>query len=430
MGDSKTITAIDIGTTKVCTIVGRINSAGHPEVLAHSLVPCQGLKKGNVEDVDATASAVRASIQDVEKQTGTRVRSAYVGVTGAHVTFENRWDSLDWVGEQGVITAEELTRVPETVASASSEDGRGVIHALPMIYRLDGQDGIRDPSGMHSKNLEVETHVVTGGLSAIGLLVKAVEESGIKVDSLVLEPLASSEAVLTRQEKERGVVMVDIGGGTTDVVAFKDGNVAFTAVIPVGGYQFTYDICQTYDTSYEAAEAAKLAYAHTEPYVASPQEEVSLPLFDSGVQQKVSRRDLCQLTRERAQELVHLIKMKLQEADIGDITKTRVVSTGGTSNLPGLQGLMQRILTNSVRIGIPDSHRNIPPDLRAPHFATAVGILLWAREHGPSPVPATNGHSPAYRNGHGGLVSRFLRHVRNLWPVEVFLAKNGRIQWR
>jgi cell division protein FtsA len=250
--------------------------------------------------------------------------------------------------------------------------------------------------------------------------------------------------------------MVDIGGGTTDMVAFKGGNVAFTAVIPVGGYQFTYDICQTYHTSYEAAEAAKLAYAHTEPYdicqtyhtsyeaaeaaklayahtepyVASPQEEVSLPLFDGGAQQKVPRRDLCQLTRERAQELIHLIKMKLQEADIGDVTKTRVVSTGGTSNLPGLQGLMQRILTNSVRIGIPDSHWNIPPELRAPHFATAVGILLWAREHGPSPVPATNGHSPAYRNGHGGIVSRFLRHVRNLWPVEVFLAKNGRIQWR
>ena len=430
MGDSKTITAIDVGTTKVCTIVGRVSSFGQLEVLAHSLVPCQGLKKGNVEDVDATARAVRASVQEVEKQTGTRVRSAYVGVTGAHVTFENRWDSLDWVGERGVITPEELTRVPWTVASASAEEGRSVIHALPMTYRLDGQDGIRDPSGMHSKDLEVETHVVTGGVPPIALLRQAVEEAGLKVDSLVLEPLASGEAVLTRQEKERGVVLVDIGGGTTDVVVFKGGNVAYTGVIPVGGYQFTYDICQAYNTPYEAAEAAKLAYAHTEPYMAPPSEEVSLPLFDGKSQQKVLRRDLCQLTRERAQELVHMIRMNLQEAEIGDITKTRVVSTGGTSNLPGLQGLMQRILTNSVRIGIPGSNQKIPPELRAPHFATAVGILLWARDNGPSPESATNGHSPAYRNGHSGLVSRLLRHVRNLWPVEIFLAKNGRIQWR
>ena len=417
MRDARIVTGIDVGTTKVCTIMGRTSGPRDLEVLAHSLVPCEGLKKGNVEDITATARAIRASVDEIERRAQIAVRSAYVGVTGAHVTFENRVDTLDWVGKHGVITAEELTHVPETVASVGVAVGREVIHALPITYRLDGRGGIRNPLGMHTDHLEVETHVVTGAPSPIEQLARAVESSGLKVEGLVLEPLASSEAVLTREEKDQGAVLVDIGGGTTDVVVFRNGRIAYTGVIPVGGYQFTYDICQTYNTTYAAAEAAKLAYAHTEPYVASAVEEVSLPVLGRVSAQKVPRRDICQLVRERAQELVPLIRLKLNEAQIDDVSRIRLVLTGGSSNLPGLQALMQRTLTNHVRIGVPNVHPGIPGELRAPHFATGVGILLWAKDkRGTATAPLGQSREDRRRPGRLAFVHRFLSYVRGLWP--------------
>ena len=337
-------------------------------------------------------------------------------MSGTHLSYENRWDTIDWAGEHGVITYEDLVRVPESVAAVSGKVGRQVVHAIPMAFSLDGKRGIRNPLGMHTSNLKVKSHVVTGTPSAMSSLARAVEGAGVSVEGMVLAPLASSEAVLTPDEKQRGAAVADIGGGTTDIVIYKGGSVCHTSAVPVGGFQLTNDICQTYNTSYEAAETAKLQYAHTEPSVAPIKEEVSLPVMGRTVQLRVARRDICQITRERAQELVRLIKLRLVEAQVEDLGMSKLVLTGGSANLPGLEGLVRRTLTNRVRLGIPDARPNIPHDLREGKFSTAVGMVMWAARQ-----PRTESSAAAYgaeptpeKNGDAPLFSRLLSRVRSL----------------
>jgi cell division protein FtsA len=427
MDDARILTAIDVGTTKVCTIIGKLTGSNDLEILAYSVIPSEGLKKGNVADVAAAEKAIRASIQEAGQRAGITVRSAYVGVAGAHVAFEDRQDTVAGVGNRGVITAQDVKRVPAMVAASKIEAGREIIHAIPISYSLDGQRGISNPLGMHSENLEVETHLVTGAIPVVAKLVSAVEGAGVKVDALVLEPLASGEAVLTSEEKRKGAVLVDIGGGTTDVVVFKKNRIHFTAVLPVGGYQFSNDICLTYNTPYAAAEAAKLAYAHTEPSTVRPEEEISLPVTGRTTELKILRRDLCQLTRERALELINLIRMKLVEANIVDMAGVRLVLTGGTSNLPGLHDLVRRNLTHRARIGAPDGNRNIPEALKVPSHSTGVGILLWARnQQNPFGAQSMNGDGAHTSEVVEGLVFRLIERIKKLLPVNLFSATQGR----
>lgn len=378
MEESRIVTAVDIGTTKVCTIVGRRTDLGELEVLGYSVVPCDGLKKGNVEDMPATQEAVRASVEAAGEAAGGRITSAFVGITGRHVSFQNRTDPVRWAGEQGVITVDDLRQVPEMVAASSKVDGRKVIHAIPISYALDGHPGIRDPLGMHTDRLDVETHVVTGASEYVDRLVNAVESVGVRVESLVLEPIASGEALLTPAERKKGVALVDIGGGTTDIILYMNDRVNFTAIIPIGGFQFTNDICVTYNTPYLAAEEAKLNFAHTEPDTVRPHEEVVLPVEGRSTPLTVSRRDLCQLSRERAQELMRLVRVKIQDSRIEDTSDLGVVLTGGASNLPGLEAVARRVVSSHVRMGSLDGCEGIPDELRGPAFSTGVGILVWA----------------------------------------------------
>ena len=426
--ETGTVVAIDVGTTKVCTIVGRKSGTKGIQVLAHSTVPCQGLRKGNVVDVDATAEAVRASVQEVEHAVGHRIKSAFVGVTGAHVGFENRWGRLEAAGERGVIIADDLNGHTKWPAGTSDEPGRKLIHAIKMSYSLDGESGIRNPLGMHSRDLEVETHYVTGATSFISKLMQAMEKAEVGVDSLVLEPLASGLAVLTPEEKERGALLVDMGGGTTDVVGFKHGNICYTGVIPVGGYQFTNDIVLTFNTPYEAAEAAKLQYATTELHVAALDEEISLPIKGSDVLLRVPRLDICQLTRERGQELARMIKLQLDDACIGEPSDIRVVLTGGASNLPGLARLIERTLAIRVRPGVPSVRGTIPEELKDATYATSVGILLWAAtEYVPATKQSNNDSHRSVEAGPKALLSRLIRRVGKLMPYGLFAARKGRI---
>ena len=428
LATTETIAAIDVGTTKVCTIVGRKAGPRGIHILGHSTVPSNGLRKGNVTDVAATEKAVRESIHAAEQSTGHHIQSAFVGVTGAHVGFENRRDRLVSVGQNGVITTDELRRDPEALAHSLSNPGRKLIHAVKMSYSVDGDGSIRNPLGMHSRDVEVETHLVTGGTPFINKLLLAVENTGVTVESLVLEPLASGLAVLTPQEKERGAVLVDIGGGTTDVVAFRQGRIRYTGVIPVGGHQFTNDIATIFNTPYEAAEDVKLKYAHTELPSPGSDHEISLPVIGQGRELRTKRREICQLTRERAQELARLIKLKLDEAEWEDPSALRVVLTGGTSNLPGLVRLMQRTLGIPVRHGVPSARGVIPHELKDPAYATGVGILLWATTEY---VPSTNGVETTSNGtvevGSKGLLSGLLGQLSKLMSLTIFATRKGRI---
>ena len=425
--ETETVAAIDVGTTKVCTIVGRKSRTRGVDVLGHSTVPCDGLQKGNVVDIAATEKAVRESIKIAEGKTGQRIESACVGVTGAHIGFENRRDSLASVGEHGVITAQDLNGTTEVLARSNGDPRRRIIHSIRTSYSLDGEAGIRNPLGMHTSQVEVETHLVTGGMPFISKLVQAVEQAGARVSALVLEPLASGMAILTPQEKERGVVLLDMGGGTTDVVAFRQGRIFYTGVIPVGGYQFTNDIALTFNTNYAAAEAVKLKHASTEMQMAGANEEIMLPVVGQRTELRVQRMDICQLTRERAQELTRLVKFKLDEAQIAEPSSMRVVVTGGASNLPGLVSLMQRGLAMPVRHGVPDVQGTLPDELKDSAHATSVGILLWALSEY---VPARGGnHRPQIQSGERGptgLLSGLVRQLSKLMPATIFATRKGR----
>ena len=372
------ITAIDVGTTKVCTIVAHKVNGRNPEIVAHSIVPCSGLKKGNVEDLGLTAEAIRESLYEVRNKTNLPIRSAYVGITGAHIAFDNKVDYFDDIGGKGVITATEVGKIPDLVAHESMSYGRKVIHAVPMTYRVDGQNGLNNPIGMHARGVEVTSHVVTAGSSFVKDLESAVASSGLQVKAMVLEPLASSEAVLTNRERERGTAIIDIGGGTTDIVVFNKGTVLYTSVIPVGGYQFTNDICLTYNTTYQEAETAKLKYATTEPSTVDMSEEILLGVTDTDTYASVHRRDLCQLMRERTMELIRLIDLKLQQSGVRQNPNAQIVMTGGASVMPGFFEMAQQYIPNcSMRMGTPTHLVGMSEELEGPAFSTGVGIILY-----------------------------------------------------
>ena len=429
--NSPIITAIDVGTTKVCTVVGHRDTSKGIRVLGFSTVPCQGLRKGNVFDAGVTARSISKSLQEVQEQTGIDITSAFVGVSGSHLSFNNRWDRLPPGTHNGVITTEALERHQEGVVEPMSESNRRLIHAVKMSYRVDGLDDIRNPVGMHSEDVEVESHVVTGDSVLLDKLEQAVLRAGIDVQNLVLGPLASGIAVLTPEEKELGAVLLDIGGGTTDVVGFRKGRIHFSKVIPVGGWQFTNDIVVAFNTSFEAAEAAKLKYGTTDLHPVSTEEQISLPVADSDTETQVPRLDICQLIRERAHELARLVKISLDQMDVNLEDTAKVVLTGGTSDLPGLTSLMQRNLSIPVREGVPNPKGSIPQDLKAPPYATSVGILSWALSkhslsHNESHNESHNGTKNTVEVAPLGFLSDLSGRFKKLKPAVLFAERNRR----
>lgn len=371
------VAAIDVGTTKVCTIVGRKVGEDHVQILGYGAAKNTGMRKGVVSDLEAAERAVRVSIKSAEDTTGHKVDSAFVGISGAHVRFENRYEKLQVSNHKGVVTSDDVARAPIKLRESIDLPGRTVIHASSISYTLDGETGIRHPVGMHSKEMQVETHFVTGSNTFIDSLVDIIELSGVKVNSLVLEPLASGLAVLTKRERQKGAVIVDIGGGTTDIVAFKQGSIYYTGVIPVGGFQFTNDLALSFSTSFEAAEAIKLEHANAEYQPASANEHIMVPVVGRDKDLKVSRLEICQLVRERAMELARMIKMKLDSERKKGAEDTVLVLTGGASNLPGFAEIIRSTVGVRVRQGVPAVEGTAPAELKDKAYATSVGILLW-----------------------------------------------------
>ena len=403
--DSKVIVAIDVGTTKVLTVIGSKDEDGKIEVLGHGIAPCSGVHKGVVEDVSATQTAIRSSVTKAESMSGMSADTAFVGITGTGISYEKRLQTIDWVGEHGVITYNDVKKVPVSVAGRANGGhylGRRLIHAIPRSYSIDGKMGVSDPTGMHTNKIDVETHLVEASEIEVARLTEAVEGAGIKIESLVLEALASSESVLMQEEKVRGAALVDMGGGTTDVMVFKDGSMQYSSVIPVGGYQFTNDICVVYNTPYEAAEDVKVKHASVLPDTAQIHREISLPISGGNTNLKVSLLDICQLTRERAQELTRLIALKLREGGVDDLTDYRIVLTGGASKLAGFFDLFKAGTSSDARLGIPVGYFGMPRELRNPMAGTATGILMWAaRREDDKPEPQAIGSQKKNRkNGH------------------------------
>jgi cell division protein FtsA len=412
----RTIVGIDVGTTKVCTIVAQALDHGRINVLGVGVTPSKGIDKGVVVNIDDAVNAIATSVEKAERLSGYRIGTAFVGVAGRHVASLNSRGVVAVSRADHEITRNDIARAVEAAQAVAIPTQREVIHVIPRAYIVDGHEGIRDPIGMSGFRLEVETHIVTGEVMAIQNLIKSVQRSGVEIDDLVLQPLASGEAVLTDEDKDRGVVLVDMGGGTTDIAVFVQGGVWHTSVIPVGGSHFTNDIVLVMQTPHHTAEYLKLRYgsAVLDEAEIGDQDIVEVEGYSPGEQQQISRTMLSQVLQARSEEVIELIYNEIKRSGYDGMLPAGVVLTGGASQLPRFDELMREMLGIPVRLGVPTDLAGLADSLDSPAYSTGVGLIRWGARHG---LAMLNAPGPsADRKEWGSAYERFKGWLREFLP--------------
>ena len=374
----RTITSVDVGTTKVCTTIADVNDGGTMRVVGVGVAPSVGLHKGLVVNINEARESIRESVKKAEQSSNYKVESAYVGVTGRHVASMNNRGVVAITRNDRVVRPEDLKRVLASAQSVKVPSDRRLLHVIPRSYAVDGQAGVINPVGMHGFRLDVETHVITAAVTSIQNLVKCIRSIGIDIEDLVLEPLASSEAVLTEDEKQVGIILADIGGGTTDIAVFKSGSIWHTSILPVAGYQLTRDVSIGLGLPFDVAEEMKKRYGSVMPVYESKTETTTAISQDG---HGVSYQDLCDIIRARVEEIIKLILLELPNSEYENLVPAGLVLTGGTSNLSGIAALGREILRLPVRVGAPSNISGITDTLCDPAYATSVGLLLWAAKN-------------------------------------------------
>ncbi len=378
MKKQKIIASIDVGTTKICTILADTSGEGGIRVVGVGISPSKGLHKGLVVNINEARESIRDSVKKAEQASNYKVESAYVGVTGRHVTSLNNRGVVAITRNDRVVRPEDLRRVLTSAQSVKTTSDRRLLHVIPRTYAVDGQAGIQNPVGMHGFRLDVETHVITAAVTSIQNLVKCIRSIGIDIEDLVLEPLASSEAVLTEDEKQVGVILADIGGGTTDICVFREGSIWHTSILPVAGYQLTRDIAIGLGLPFDVAEEMKKKYGSVMPVYEG---KVETPAAMSQDGHGVSYQDLCDIIRARVEEIMKLIMLEMPSSEYETLVPAGLVLTGGSSNLAGAAALGRDVLRRPVRIGTPANMHGSADVLRDPAYATSVGLLLWGAKY-------------------------------------------------
>ena len=382
-------TGIDLGTSKVCTLVARVGGEGDLQILGVGLASSQGVEKGVVVNVQEASEAVRASVEEARRYIGRHLPPAYVGISGTHISCLNTKGMRSGNGTPLELTHEEVRNLIRA-AHPAPEPGTEVLHVIPRDFVIDGLRGVRNPIGLTAHEAYVDTSVVLGSSAAIRNVRRAVEKAGVEVSSLVLSSLATGDAVLTEDEREMGAVLVDMGAGTTDVAIFKGGKLLHSSSIPVGGYQVSKDLSVALGAPYYYAEEAKLRWGCAIPEMVEASEEVLIPTFRSGVRKTMNRSELCEPIYERLLETMHLIIMRLRQAGLDRLPAGGMVFTGGTAMMPGIEQLAKKVVPGLVRIGSPGAIQGLPPDMENAAFASSVGILIWSVRH--------RGETRAYRS--------------------------------
>jgi len=372
------VASIDVGTTKICTIMADVSDGGTPRVVGVGISPSKGLHKGLVVNINEARESIRDSVRKAEQASNYRVESAYVGVTGRHVASMNNRGVVAITRNDRVVRPDDLKRVLTAAQSVKTAGDRRLLHVIPRSYAVDGQPGIKNPVGMHGFRLDVETHVITAAVTSVQNLVKCIRSIGIDIEDLVLEPLASSEAILTDDEKQVGVIMADVGGGTTDVAVFREGSIWHTSILPVAGYQLTRDVAIGLGLPFEIAEEMKKKYGSVMP-VYEGKADTAPAISKDG--HGVSYQDLCDIIRARVEEILKLILLEMPSSDYEALVPAGLVLTGGSSNLSGISALGRDTLNLPVRVGVPTDVYGIADVLRDPAYATSVGLLLWGAKH-------------------------------------------------
>jgi cell division protein FtsA len=373
--DEKLIVGLDIGTSKVLAIVGAVGPGGEIEVIGVGHHPSRGMKKGVVVNIESTVQSIQRAIEEAELMAGCQIHSVYAGIAGSHISSINSHGVVAIKDKE--VAPSDVGRVIAAARAVAIPADQKVLHVLPQEFIIDKQEGIREPVGMSGVRLEARVHIVTGAVSAAQNIVKCVRRCGLEVDDIILEQLASSLSVLTDDEKELGVCMVDIGGGTTDISVFTEGAIRHTAVIPIAGDQVTNDIAVALRTPTPSAEEIKKKYGCALTSLARRDETIEVPSVGDRPPRSLSRQTLAEVIEPRVEELFGLVQAELRRSGFEDLVGSGIVLTGGSSKMEGMVDLAEEVFHMPVRLGVPQYVGGLKGVVQNPVFATGVGLVLY-----------------------------------------------------
>lgn len=376
--DKNLIVALDVGTSKIVVIVSELQADGVLKIIGLGQHVSKGLKKGVVINIESTMQAIQRAIEEAELMADCKIKDVYTGIAGSHIKSLNSHGMVKVKDSE--VSQMDIDRVIETAQAITLPPDQQVLHILTQEYIVDDQHDIRDPLGMSGMRLEVKVHIVSGAIAAAQNIIKCIKRSGLDVLELVLQPLASSEAVLTKDEKELGVCLVDIGGGTTDIAIIKNGSIQHTAVIPIAGDQITNDIAVAFRTPTQSAEDIKISHGSAVSYMASANEIIEIPLVDGREPKKITTQALAQVIEPRVTELYELVRNELHRSRMGNAIASGIVITGGSSMMKGMINLGESIFNMPVRIGIPRDVDGLLQVVENPRYATGIGLLKIGRD--------------------------------------------------
>jgi cell division protein FtsA len=373
------IVALDIGTSKVVAIVGEVNAENEVEIIGIGSHPSRGLKKGVVVNIESTVQSIQRAVEEAELMAGCQIHSVYAGIAGSHIKSLNSHGIVAIRDKE--VTNGDVDRVIDAARAVAIPADQKILHVLPQEFIIDNQEGIREPVGMSGVRLEAKVHLVTGAVSAAQNIIKCVRRCGLDVDDIILEQLASSHAVLSEDEKELGVCLVDIGGGTTDIAVFSEGAIRHTAVIPIAGDQVTNDIAVAMRTPTQNAEDIKIKYACALTQLANADETIEVPSVGDRPPRRLARQTLAEVVEPRYEELFTLVQAELRRSGFEDICAAGIVLTGGTAKMEGVVDLAEEIFHMPVRLGMPQGVSGLVDVVRNPIYATGVGLLLFGQHN-------------------------------------------------
>ncbi len=376
MASEQVVVGLDVGTTKICTLIGEVRKPDLVEVVGVGISPSRGLKKGLIVDMEEAAAAIATSIRKAEAYSGYKIIGSFVAVSGGHLDSELARGSIRLPGDRPV-SRQELAHVLDAARLEEVPDGRYVLHVMPRAYVVDGETGVRNPVGMLASTLEVEGLVVTSATAPLQNLAKCVERAGIQIDGFVAAGLASAHGVLRDPERQLGVLLMDLGGGTSDLVWYRDDEVQHVGSLPLGGNHLTNDLAVGLGVPFSAAEEMKVRFACAVPDNVAADEEVDVGLFSNGEQHKVSRRFVAEIVEARMSEIFSLALEDLERHGFDGVLPAGVVLTGGTAQLRGVRELAQQTFSLPVRVGPPEGLTGYIESISTSSYATGAGLLKW-----------------------------------------------------
>ena len=372
------IVGLDIGTSKIVAIVAEIAPDGTFDIIGMGSQPSRGLKKGVVVNIEATMASIQRVLEEAELMANCRITEVYTGIAGSHIRSINSSGMVAIKDKE--VTQADIDRVVETAKAVAIPNDQQILHILPQEFIIDGQEDVREPLGMSGVRLEVKVHIVTGAVSSVENITKCVRRCGLEVREVILQPLASSIAVLSDDEKDLGVCLMDIGGGTTDIAVFAGGAIRHTAVIPIAGDQVTNDIAMTLRTPTKDAEELKLRHGCALRQLAAANDVIEVPGVGERAARKLSRQTLAEVIEPRIEELYSLVQAELRRSGFEEMLSSGIVLTGGTALLQGMPELGEEVFHLPVRVGVPAYTGGLSEVVRSPRFATSVGLLMEARD--------------------------------------------------